>query len=87
MKDEFESYATGLTAPARDADPITPSDANDLTAATRAIYVGETGSLQVRMVSGQTVSFANMQAGVIYPLRVAQVMATGTTAGGLVGLR
>lgn len=79
MKDEFKSYATGLTAPARDADPITPSDANDLTAATRAIYVGETGNLQVRMVSGQTVSFANMQAGVICLLDVAQFV----TAGGL----
>lgn len=87
MKDEFESYATGLTGPARAADPITPDDANDLAVATRALYVGTAGSLQVRMVSGQTISFANVQAGVVYPLRIAQVMATGTTAADLVGLR
>jgi hypothetical protein len=87
MKDEFEDYATGLTAPARDASPITPDDANDLTAATRAVYVGVAGNLRVRMVSGQTVSFDAVQAGVVYPFRVARVLATGTTAAGIVGLR
>lgn len=86
MKDEFESYASGLTAPARTAHAIAPDDANDLGVATRALYVGEPGSLQVQMVSGQTVTFANVQAGVVYPFRVARVMATGTTASGLVGL-
>ena len=87
MKDEFESYATGLTAPARDATAITPDDTTDLDTATRALYVSEAGSLQVQMVSGQTVNFGNVQAGVVYPFRVVRVMSTGTTAAGLVGLR
>jgi hypothetical protein len=38
------------------------------------------------MVSGATVVFTGMQGGMIYPLRVARVLATGTTAAGLVGL-
>lgn len=87
MQDDFETYATSLTSPARDAEPITPDDAVDLTAATRGVYVGAGGSLQVHMVSGQTVTFDNVQGGVVYPLRVARVMATGTTAAGLVALR
>jgi len=87
VKDEFESYATSLTSPARDADPITPDDATDLSTATRGIYVGASGSLQVQMLSGQNVTFDNVQAGVVYPLRVARVLATGTTAAGLVALR
>jgi len=87
MNDDFENYATSLTSPARDAEPIVPNDAADLPSATRGIYVGAGGSLQVQMVSGQTVAFDNVQGGVVYPLRVARVMATGTTATGLVALQ
>ncbi|KIC45463.1 hypothetical protein RA29_20700 [Tateyamaria sp. ANG-S1] len=87
MNDEFKNHATGLSAPARDAEPIIPDDAIDLSVATRALYIGEAGSVQLRMVSGQDVTLANVQAGVIYPLRIARVMATGTTASGLVALR
>ena len=87
MQDDFETYTTSLTSPARDADPITPDDGADLAAVTRAIYVGSGGALQVQMVSGQTVTFENVLAGVVYPIRVARVMATGTTATGLVALQ
>lgn len=87
MKDDFESYTTGLTSPARDADVIVPNDAVDLSAVTRGIYVGAAGDLQVQMVSGQTVTFENVLAGVVYPIRAARVLATGTTAEGLVALQ
>lgn len=87
MKDDFESYTTGLTSPARDADVIVPNDAVDLSAVTRGIYVGAAGHLQVQMVSGQTVTFENVLAGVVYPIRAARVLATGTTAEGLVALQ
>lgn len=87
MKDDFESYATSLTSPAREAEPIVPNDAVDLPAVTRGIYVGSAGNLQVQMASGQTVTFENVAAGVIYPIRVARVMATGTTASWLVALQ
>lgn len=79
--------AAGLSAPALGAAAITPSDAGALPDPVRAIYVGTGGTLRVRMLSGETVTLAGVLGGAIYPLRVAQVLATGTTATGLVGLR
>lgn len=87
MPDEFATAETGLTSPAQDAGPITPSDAAPLARATRAIYLGTAGDLRVQMVSGAVAVFAAVPAGTLLPLRVQQVYATGTTAGGIVGLR
>jgi hypothetical protein len=87
MPDEFARHETGLTAPARSAVAITPSDSLPLEQTTRAVYVGQAGALRVRMASDEVVTFSGLLAGVVYPFRLAQVMATGTTAGGLVGLR
>jgi hypothetical protein len=39
------------------------------------------------LISGEEVTLRNVQAGVIYPLRVKRVSSTGTTATDLVGLR
>lgn len=86
MQDHFRRHETSLTAPAERAEPIVPDDSADLPRATRAIYVGEAGDLRVRMISGDTVTFVNMQGGMSYPLRLRQVLATGTSATGLVGL-
>jgi hypothetical protein len=87
MPDEFARHETGLTAPARAAIAITPSDSVPLPNTTRAIYVGQPGNLRVRLASDDVVTFVGVQGGAVYPFRVEQVMATGTTAGGLVGLR
>lgn len=87
MTDHFKTHQTSLTAPADAAETVTPSDTVDLVDVTRAIYVGGAGALRVVMRDGQTVTFANMQAGVCYPLRVQRVLATGTTATNLIGLR
>jgi hypothetical protein len=87
MPDDFARHETGLTAPARAAVAITPSDSVALANTTRAIYVGVAGNLRVRLASDDIVTFSGVLAGVVYPFRVEQVMATGTTAGGLVGLR
>ncbi len=87
MKDDFSSYDPGLTAPAAAADMITPSDTEELESVTRAIYLGLDGDLNVVMKSGDTVLLRNLQGGVFYPLRVKQILATGTTAVDIVGLR
>lgn len=81
-------YAEGrnLTEPAVSAFDITPSDADDLTADVRGIYVGVSGDLAVDMVDGTTVTFVALTAGVIHPLRVKKVYATGTTATAIVGV-
>lgn len=87
MKDEFEHHSVALSAPLVAAEAITPSDTQDLAFATRAVYVGTSGTLSVTLVSGDSAVLANAQAGVIYPLRVARVKSTGTSAGQLIGLR
>ena len=86
MQDAFADHAVGLTAPATRPETITPSDATELARATRALYVGQTGNVRVKTTSGDVVTLANMQAGILYPIRVLQVFATGTTAADLVGL-
>lgn len=86
MQDAFADFGASLTAPATTPEAITPSDTADLTHATRALYVGQTGNVRVRTTSGDTVTFANVAAGTLYPIRVLQVYATGTTASDLIGL-
>lgn len=87
MQDDFSSYNDGLTTPAVAAEAASPSDTLDMEFVTRAIYVGQGGDMNVMLKSGDTVLMRNMQAGVIYPLRVIRVLATGTTAVDIVGLR
>ena len=87
MPDDFASLSSSLTSPAVGAAAITPSDSVVLPATTRALYVGTAGNLRAQMVSGEVVTFTNLVAGSFYPLRLSQVMATGTTASGLIGLR
>ncbi len=84
--DKFSDYPTSLTAPARDAATVAPNDATDLAVLPRAIYVGQTGDLSVRLAGGQTVVFRAVQAGSVLPVRAARVNATGTTATDIVAL-
>lgn len=84
--DKFSDYPTSLTAPARDAAAVVPSDTVDLPFLPRAIYVGQTGTVVLRMANGGSVTFTNAQAGSFLPVRAAGIAATGTTATGLVAL-
>lgn len=72
--------------PATDAFAITPSDVAEFTYVTRAIYVGGTGNITVIMQDGTQVLFAAVPTGYVLPVKVRQVLATGTTATNLVGL-
>jgi hypothetical protein len=75
-----------LDAPASKAFAITPNDSTDLTTTARAIYVGTTGNLAVTLSGdSSSVTFTNVAAG-YHPLRAKRVLATGTTASGLIGL-
>lgn len=84
--DKFSDYPTNLTAPAREAAAVTPSDSTDLPVLPRAIYVGLAGNLAVRMPDGSAVIFANVQSGSFLPIRVQGINATGTTASAIVTL-
>ena len=86
MADTFVEYITGLTAPAEGGAAVTPNDSVDLTTSSRGIFVGNAGDLKVDMVNGDTVTFTNLGAGVIHPIRAARVYSTGTTATSIVNV-
>lgn len=86
---------SGIQAPAAYAESITPADA-DLAlftagSFTRAIYVGGTGDVAVKMAGGDDegdsiVVFKAVPEGAILPLRVSQIRTTDTTATLIVAL-
>ena len=73
--------------PARHAFPVTPDDNADLVRPARGVYVGTYGNLRVRMLSGEDITFPGLAAGVVHPLEVIRVFATGTTADDIRGVR
>ncbi|OLP59049.1 hypothetical protein BJF93_03745 [Xaviernesmea oryzae] len=86
MPDRFTSHAPTITGPATRGFSITPSDSAALPEVTRALYVGSSGAVALRLIEGQTVTFSGLAAGTLLPLRADRVLATGTTAGNLLGL-
>ena len=86
MTDIYRTHVPGLTSPAQDALEITPSDSQTFVQTTRALYVGIGGDATVRMANGTVATFTGLLAGVVYPLRIDRVLATGTTAASLVAL-
>jgi hypothetical protein len=70
---------------ASDAYSVTPSDATTQRAA--ALFVGGAGNVAVKTEDGTTLTFTNVQAGSILPVRVSQVLATNTTATTITGFR
>ena len=86
MIDLYKTHARSLTSPPEDAVALTPSDlVNGTGFVTRAIYVGVAGDLALLMQGGASVTLASVPAGSFLPLRVQQVLETGTTAAGIVG--
>lgn len=83
--DQFENHTPGLESPASRLTEVVPDDSTPLSFVTRAITVETSGHLQV-VTSGGDTGRIFVAAGIPFPLRVKQVMATGTTATGIVGL-
>lgn len=84
--DRFSDLPTTLTAPARDAIAITPSDGTDIATLPRALYVGTAGNVAVQMAGGASVTFQSVPAGALLAIRPRRILATGTTASNLVAL-
>ena len=75
-----------VSDPARNAATVTPSDATVLATPTRALYIGGTGALTVRMWGSQNnITFSAVPVG-IFPLQVDKILATGTAATNIVAL-
>lgn len=88
--DKSDIVQTAVEVPAIDAAEITPADA-ELARVTRAIYVGTAGDLAVVMAGlgiGATtaITFKNVPAGSILPIRCTRINTTNTTAADIVAL-
>ena len=84
--DTFRSHSRSLTSPPEHAIAIQPDDAAELLHATRALYVGGGGDVAVQLLEGDVVSLVNVSGGTLLPIRIVRVLASGTSATGLVGL-
>jgi hypothetical protein len=74
-----------ISAPAADAEAVTPSDVT--VHPYISLYVGVTGDVAVVTEAGTTVTFVAVPAGAILPIRVRQVLDTGTDADSIVGFK
>lgn len=87
MADPFANHPPdNMSAPARSAVAITPSDVTDLTDVCRGVYVGGPGNIAAVMLTGEVVTFVGAVAGSVIPVRVKRVNSTNTTATNLVAL-
>ena len=78
--------AASPTGPATALRPIAPDDATDLPGGeARSLYVGAAGAVaMIDATGGQSVILS--AAHQYHPVRVRRVLATGTTAGGLLAI-
>jgi hypothetical protein len=70
--------------PAHHAVTVTPSNTDDLPAASTAIFVGGAGSVKVTMLGGEILTFNNVPVG-WHPIRVTRIW-TSTTATNIVAV-
>jgi hypothetical protein len=76
------------TSAASGAVTVTASDSTVFDPPGRAVYVGATGNLAVRMAGDQSVvTFVGVQTGALLPIAVDKVMSTNTTATSILLLR
>lgn len=78
--DDFESCSSTLSSPPGGGEPVTPSDSTELSKVSRSIYVGVSGHLVVVMKDGTVLTYKNLAAGMLHPIRAKRINATGTTA-------
>jgi len=77
------------------AAPVTPSDTvnipnpsvpDEIANEGNVLYVGTGGDLTVTTVSGDKITFVNIQGGSFLPIQVIKVWATGTTSSDIIAL-
>ena len=83
---QFAGPKTNIS-PAYNGFAVTPSDTVDFTNEARAFIIGGgDGTLVCETVGGDTLTFAGLITGVIYPIALKRVNSTGTGATTIVGL-
>lgn len=67
---------------------VTASNVTEYSPSLRGLYVGVSGNVAVVFTSGEQITLTNLAAGVIHPItKIKQILATGTTATGIVGFK
>lgn len=70
----------------RAAFPITPNDNTDITVRPRGLYIGTGGTLIAVGANGVACTFLNVPNGTFIDFGPVRILATGTTAAGIIGL-
>lgn len=87
MADQFSGMADSVSAPARRAAAIVPSDSEPLAEVPKALFVGTGGNIAMRGAGdGADQLWKNVADGTLLPFRAEYVRATGTTAADLLAL-
>lgn len=83
--DPWKLRVAGISAPARSAFAVTPSDTEDLAEVSRALHIGVAGDIAVIMADDTTpIVLKDVGGDVAYMVK--RVLATGTTATDIVAL-
>lgn len=83
MADQHSGFTESLSDPADSHATITPSDSTDISIKPRAIRINGAGNVVVRDKDGVDVTYT-CAAGEVLAFRGVRVLATGTTATGIV---
>lgn len=87
MADAFSKTFSTLDGPASSSFSPSANSTNTFSQPTRALYVGTTGNVHVRMLKNQANAlFVAVPAGTILPIRVDTIWDTTTTANSFVGM-
>lgn len=79
-------YTPSVLAPCMSGEVVTKHDVNELTHASRILWVGGAGDVAAIMVDGTALTLVAVPAGSALPICVKQVKSTGTTATNMVAL-
>lgn len=80
--DDSRGKGTALESPLANLALVTPADGEDLAFVTRAIYVGTAGAVALVTLGGQSLTTPELAQG-WHPIRATRILATGTTATGI----
>lgn len=86
MADLFQGQSPALVSPYIGGFAITKSDTTVFAQPTRAVYVGGAGDLAVTYINGTADILQAVPVGTLLPIRVTQVLSTGTSATKVSGL-